>query len=244
MIDELNELRRAMIADERRRRTATPMTQPLRRTTRPRSTRTAMRAPWAKTVPADETADVETLERRGADAEAAGGRRRVGRCRSGRRRRTTQIEEEPQPKPDKGRSTKHRRRTKKSDMDWYILKVQSNREESIREALDAARWRSTGWSDYFDEVIVPTEKVTEFKGGKKKVVERKLYPGYIVVHMEINDDTWFVVRETSGHRRFHRRRRQADADAAARSGPHRADRGRRNERRRRSSTSSSRRATG
>ena len=47
-------------------------------------------------------------------------------------------------------------------------------------------------------MIVPTEKVTEFKGGKKKVVERKLYPGYIVVHMHINDDTWFAVRETSG----------------------------------------------
>jgi transcription antitermination factor NusG len=51
---------------------------------------------------------------------------------------------------------------------------------------------------FFDQVIVPTEKVTEFKGGKKKVVERKLYPGYIVVHMHINDDTWFAVRETSG----------------------------------------------
>ncbi len=42
------------------------------------------------------------------------------------------------------------------------------------------------------------EKVTEFKGGKKRVVERKLYPGYIVVHMHINEDTWFAVRETSG----------------------------------------------
>ena len=52
--------------------------------------------------------------------------------------------------------------------------------------------------EYFGDVIVPIEKVTEFKGGKKKVVERKLYPGYIVVHMEINDDTWFLVRETSG----------------------------------------------
>jgi transcriptional antiterminator NusG len=45
---------------------------------------------------------------------------------------------------------------------------------------------------------VPTEKVTEFKAGKKKIVERKLYPGYIVVKMHINDDTWFAVRETSG----------------------------------------------
>ncbi len=86
----------------------------------------------------------------------------------------------------------------KSDkMDWYILKVQSNREESIREGL-LRRIAIAGLDRYFDEVIVPTEKVTEFKGGKKRVVKRKLYPGYLVVHMEINDDTWFLVRETPG----------------------------------------------
>ena len=45
---------------------------------------------------------------------------------------------------------------------------------------------------------MPTEKVTEFKGGKKRVIKRKLYPGYLVVHMEINEDTWFLVRETPG----------------------------------------------
>jgi transcriptional antiterminator NusG len=82
-------------------------------------------------------------------------------------------------------------------MDWYILKVQSNRERSIAEALER-KIKVEGLGHYFDQVIVPTEKVTEFKGGKKKIVERKLYPGYIVVHMHINDDTWFAVRETSG----------------------------------------------
>jgi transcriptional antiterminator NusG len=82
-------------------------------------------------------------------------------------------------------------------MNWYILKVQSNRERSIAEALER-KMRIEGLDRYFDQVIVPTEKVTEFKGGKKKVVERKLYPGYIVVHMHINDVTWFAVRETSG----------------------------------------------
>jgi transcription termination/antitermination protein NusG len=82
-------------------------------------------------------------------------------------------------------------------MDWYILKVQSNRERSIAEALER-KIAIAGLSKYFGQVIVPTEKVTEFKGGKKKVVERKLYPGYIVVQMHINDDTWFAVRETSG----------------------------------------------
>lgn len=82
-------------------------------------------------------------------------------------------------------------------MDWYILKVQSNRERSIAEALER-KMKIEGLDRFFDQVIVPTEKVTEFKAGKKKIVERKLYPGYIVVHMHINDETWFAVRETSG----------------------------------------------
>ncbi len=83
------------------------------------------------------------------------------------------------------------------EMDWYILKVQSNRERSISDAL-RRKVKIEGLEEYFGDIVVPTEKVTEFKGGKKKVVERKLYPGYIVVHMHINDDTWFAVRETSG----------------------------------------------
>ncbi len=82
-------------------------------------------------------------------------------------------------------------------MDWYILKVQSNREDTIRDGL-IRRVKIAGLEEYFGEVIVPTEKVTEFKGGKKRVMKRKLYPGYIVVNMEINDDTWFLVRETPG----------------------------------------------
>ncbi len=82
-------------------------------------------------------------------------------------------------------------------MEWYILKVQSNRERSIADALKR-KIAIEGLDRYFDQVVVPTEKVTEFKAGKKKVVERKLYPGYIAVHMCINDDTWFAVRETSG----------------------------------------------
>lgn len=82
-------------------------------------------------------------------------------------------------------------------MDWYILKVQSNREKSITAALKR-KIAVEGLEEYFGDVVVPVEKVTEFKGGKKKVVNRKLYPGYIVVHMHINDDTWFAVRETSG----------------------------------------------
>jgi transcriptional antiterminator NusG len=82
-------------------------------------------------------------------------------------------------------------------MDWYILKVQSNREDSIRESLKR-RVAVAGLDRYFGEIIVPVEMVSEFKGGKKRVVKRKLYPGYLVVNMEINEDTWFLVRETPG----------------------------------------------
>jgi len=82
-------------------------------------------------------------------------------------------------------------------MDWYILKVQSNREDSTSEALKR-RIMLQGMEKWFGEVIVPKEQVTDFKGGKKRVVSRKLYPGYILVQMALNDETWFLVRETGG----------------------------------------------
>lgn len=83
------------------------------------------------------------------------------------------------------------------DMHWYILKVQSNREDSIRETL-LRRVKMQGLDRYFGEVVVPKEQVTEFKGGKKRVVSRKIYPGYILVNMILSDETWYLVRETGG----------------------------------------------
>ncbi|MEQ8849049.1 transcription termination/antitermination protein NusG [Botrimarina sp.] len=83
------------------------------------------------------------------------------------------------------------------NIDWYILKVQSNRERTSAEALKR-KVAIEGLDRYFGDIIVPTEKVTEFKNGKKKTVERKIWPGYIAVQMHVNDDTWFAIRETSG----------------------------------------------
>ncbi len=84
------------------------------------------------------------------------------------------------------------------DMRWYILKVQFNREDTIRAALEK-RIRLSSLADQFGEILVPTEDVVEFtRAGKRRVVKRKLYPGYLVIRMVINDDTWFLVRETSG----------------------------------------------
>ena len=84
------------------------------------------------------------------------------------------------------------------EMNWYILKVQVNREKGICEALKR-QVAQAGMEHYFSDVLVPTEDVREFtKAGKQRITKRKLYPGYIVVRMAINDDSWFLVRETSG----------------------------------------------
>lgn len=82
--------------------------------------------------------------------------------------------------------------------EWYILKVQVNREESIRAALER-KVKIEGLERYFGNIVVPTEDIAEFtKTGKRRIVKKKLYPGYIMVNMAINDDTWFAVRETAG----------------------------------------------
>lgn len=82
-------------------------------------------------------------------------------------------------------------------MRWYVLKVQTNRERSIRDSL-LRRIRREGLEEYFGDVIIPTEKVVDTKGGKKRVTERKLYPGYLMIQMILNDETWYLVRDTSG----------------------------------------------
>ena len=80
---------------------------------------------------------------------------------------------------------------------WYVLKVQSSREDTIRDALQR-RVKIQGLERYFGQIVVPTEKITEIRNNKKRIVERKTYPGYIMVQMELNEKTWFTVRETPG----------------------------------------------
>ncbi len=82
--------------------------------------------------------------------------------------------------------------------DWYILKVAFNREDGVRDAL-LKQIKMSGLDGYFGEVLVPTEDIVEFtRSGKRKIVKRKLYPGYLMIYMHVNDDTWFLVRDTTG----------------------------------------------
>jgi transcription termination/antitermination protein NusG len=80
---------------------------------------------------------------------------------------------------------------------WYVLKVQSSREDTIRDALQR-RVKIQGLQTFFGQIVVPTEKITEIRNNKKRIVERKTYPGYIMIQMELNEKTWFLVRETPG----------------------------------------------
>lgn len=83
-------------------------------------------------------------------------------------------------------------------LQWYILKVAFNREDSIRDALQK-RIGLSKLKDQFGEILIPTEDVVEFtRAGKRRIVKKKLYPGYLMIQMSVNDDSWFLVRETPG----------------------------------------------
>jgi transcriptional antiterminator NusG len=86
---------------------------------------------------------------------------------------------------------------------WYALRVQSNREEEVRDSLVRALKVEEADEDLL-RVLVPTESVTEVRGGDKKVVERKLFPGYVLVEVKIDEKghvpekLWYIIRETRG----------------------------------------------
>lgn len=83
------------------------------------------------------------------------------------------------------------------EMQWYVLKVQSNREKSIRDSI-LRRIKMESLEADFGEVVIPTEKVVETKGGKRKVREQKLFPGYMMIQMRLSDEAWYLVLGTSG----------------------------------------------
>lgn len=82
-------------------------------------------------------------------------------------------------------------------MKWYIVHTLSGAEEKAKYNLEA-RIKAHNYQQYIDKIVIPKEQVTEVKFGKKRVLERKFFPGYILVHMLMNDDTWLFVKNTSG----------------------------------------------
>lgn len=83
------------------------------------------------------------------------------------------------------------------DRAWYIIHCYSGYEHKVKHNLEQ-RIESMGMQDYIYEVVVPTVEEIELKNGKRRTVERCLYPGYIMVELKITDDSWYVVRNTPG----------------------------------------------
>ncbi len=80
---------------------------------------------------------------------------------------------------------------------WYLVRVTSNKEDSVRRNLER-KIQLRGLGDRIVEVKVPTEKIAEIKDGKKRTRTQKTYPGYVLVNMLMDDETWAFVRETVG----------------------------------------------
>jgi transcriptional antiterminator NusG len=84
-----------------------------------------------------------------------------------------------------------------SNKHWYVVKVQSGREETIKEAIER-KVKIEGLEEYFGQIYVPSEKVTEMRNGKRYTRTRKVLPGYIMAEVEYNDRILYLFRETSG----------------------------------------------
>ncbi len=82
------------------------------------------------------------------------------------------------------------------ELKWYIVHTYSGFEDKVKKSLQE-RIESLSQQDYFGDILVPTEQVVELRKGEKKTSSRKFYPGYILVQMALNQDTWHTVRNTS-----------------------------------------------
>ncbi len=80
---------------------------------------------------------------------------------------------------------------------WYVIHCYSGYENKVRYAIEQ-RTETMGMQDRIFEVIVPTEEQIEIKDGKRRTVERRVFPGYILVNMIMDEDSWYVVRNTPG----------------------------------------------
>ncbi len=80
---------------------------------------------------------------------------------------------------------------------WFVVHTQSGYEKKVKQNLEA-RTQSMNMEGRIHEVVIPMEEVVEFKGGKKVVAQKKMFPGYLLVRCHLDDDSWYVIRNTPG----------------------------------------------
>ena len=93
--------------------------------------------------------------------------------------------------------TEKSREERAKEAKWYVVHTYSGHENKVKANLEKLVENRGNIDDIF-EVAVPTEEYVDNKGGKKKVKERKLFPGYVLVKMIVNDESWYLVRNTRG----------------------------------------------
>jgi len=87
-------------------------------------------------------------------------------------------------------------KAKNPDLRWYVVHAYSGMEKAVERNIKE-RINRAGMQDMFGDILVPTEEVVEIKNGQKRTSERRFYPGYVLVQMVMNDDTWHLVKHTN-----------------------------------------------
>jgi transcriptional antiterminator NusG len=82
-------------------------------------------------------------------------------------------------------------------MKWYVAQVYTAQEKKVKKALEEFR-ESAGVADLIEEILLPTENVMEVKKGEQKISEKRIWPGYVLIKMQLTDDTWQYVKNTTG----------------------------------------------
>lgn len=80
---------------------------------------------------------------------------------------------------------------------WFVVQVLSSHEKKVKKLIEEQQ-ESAGVADLIEEVLIPTENVSELKLGEQKIVEKRLWPGYILIKMVFNDDTWAFIKDIQG----------------------------------------------
>ena len=80
---------------------------------------------------------------------------------------------------------------------WYVIHTQTGQEDKVRQSLENKIQRQSEDTHVF-QVLVPTEKVSEIRDGKKRITERKFFPGYVLIEMDLNERSWYLIKSTPG----------------------------------------------
>ena len=81
---------------------------------------------------------------------------------------------------------------------WYVIHTQTGFEERVKSNIQKKLKLNPTAAECISQIIVPTERVAEIKDGKKKITQRKFFPGYVLVEMDLNDNSWYFIKRTAG----------------------------------------------